>query len=128
MTERELVNKFLNEFRKHAKPSYVYVDRDSKSREFKSGWDFLVSRNRRVIFCEAKLIKTDSDEIAMEKMKKIANELTDVQKLTANILSSVGTDYFIFLFTNKKIYLRRDIFISSGSFSEIVGFLDKLLD
>jgi len=83
--ERAHVNALVKALQKNSPGVYVYIDRDAGTvRHTSSGWDFLLARNGRVAFCEAK-----------EAKKK----LSDWQEYTCAMIRGVsGTPYLIVRF------------------------------
>ncbi len=112
--ERACVNKLIKTLHEISPdPLYIYVDRDSKQRVFKSGWDFLVSRSGKVIFCEAKRTKTYSkDSIKL---------LSSFQTLTSLEIENSQTGYFIleFIDDDERIMLTKNFGNKSSSFVEM---------
>lgn len=95
-TERNLLKLFLNAVYKKSKQGvYIYTDLDSPRRDFKSGWDALISANGKTIFLEAK-------RSIKNPCKNIEKKLTMFQKLSAIEITSVYSLYYIIEFIISK--------------------------
>lgn len=86
--ERAHVNALIKALQKNSPGVYVYIDRDAGSlRHTSSGWDFLLAKDGRVVFCEAKEEK---------------GKLTEWQDYTRALICGVsGTPYLIIRFWEK---------------------------
>jgi len=87
--ERRIVNKIVPHLEENG--FYCFVDQDTGNMRIKTGWDFLISKNNRSLFIEA---KTDK------------NKLTDYQDLQKSLITFTGNTYLqinFFLSKNKKV-------------------------
>lgn len=89
--ERAHVNALVKAIQKNSPGAYVFIDRDAgTARHTSSGWDFLLAKDGRVVFCEAKEEK---------------GKLTEWQEYTRALIRGVsGTPYLVVRF------LRNDLF------------------
>lgn len=97
MSERKLLKKFLNDFFDSA-DYYIFVDRDSPGRRFRTGWDGHISRSGRVVYIEAK--KSDSNISDWNELL-----LPSQKKHKKKILQSGGI-YVILVFSSTQVVAR----------------------
>jgi hypothetical protein len=94
--ERPLVNQFLKDFDAFARTRgvypYAWVDVDSVARYRKSGFDFFLSANGKIVFVEAKVSK--NKEIAEGGSSTVARLLSDYQRFTESMIRLAGTKYY----------------------------------
>jgi hypothetical protein len=85
--ERAHVNALVKAIKINSSRVYVFIDRDAgTARHTSSGWDFLLAKDGRVVFCEAKEEK---------------GKLSDWQEYTRAIIRGVsGTPYLVVRFCN----------------------------
>lgn len=89
--ERAHVNALVKAIQKNSPGVYVFIDRDAgTARHTSSGWDFLLAKDGRVVFCEAKEEK---------------GKLSDWQEYTRAIIRGVaGTPYLVVRFFDDEFF------------------------
>lgn len=99
--ERKLVNDFLKYIDPASAFSYLYVDRDSPERQFRSGWDFLLTRKGRTVFFEAKLLRStrkNAPALWPDTEEAVLKLLTDYQEYTRGRVLFAESPYAILIF------------------------------
>lgn len=94
--ERHLVNQLVKEIEKQGYPILVQKDQDSPARMFKSGYDFFVAENGKIIFVEAKRRKLV--RYRAHNIEQLLNMLEEQQKLFAVQCSMAKISHFLCLF------------------------------
>ena len=104
--ERAHVNALVKAIQKNSPGVYVFIDRDAGNmRHTSSGWDFLLAKDGRVVFCEAKEEK---------------GKLTEWQEYTCALIRGVsGTPYLVVRF------LRNDLFTVNDG--RLIGIVDATI-
>jgi len=97
-------NKFLAELAKSVRPIFVKVDTDTQDRHFKSGYDFEMSANKKVLYVETKV----SD--AKKKGFTGESKLSLYQKMTRNRVVNSRGIYIVFVFNRRYEYWEIAIF------------------
>lgn len=76
-SERAHVNALIKAIQRHSPGIYVHIDRDAgTARHTSSGWDFMLVKNGRAVFCEAKEEKgklTDWQEYTRAMIRGVAD-------------------------------------------------------
>jgi hypothetical protein len=93
--ERAHVNALVKAIQKNSPSVYVFIDRDAgTARHTSSGWDFLLAKDGRVVFCEAKEEK---------------GKLTEWQEYTCAMVRGVsGTPYLVVRFLDNGLFTIND--------------------